>query len=290
MLGMILQRFQLFDPHNYQLDIKETLSLKPDGFKIKVRPRPEAFRGTGPAAMPEAANDKAPEQARRPSHGNKLLVLYGSNLGTSEGFARHLAQMGEVNGFDTTLAEMDDYAGNLPDEGAVLIVSSSYNGAPPNNAVRFVDWLKKAGPQAVPGLHYAVFGCGSRDWAATFQTVPRLIDERLEALGGIPMRERGEADAREDLDGQFQDWAEDLFVDIGAALDMDVDFSEAIETAPIYRVEVADSVMANPVAHREGTQPMEILENYELQTHKKRLQGPALHPPYCGETAGGGHL
>ena len=268
-LGMILQRFQIFDPHNYQIDIKETLSLKPHDFRIKVRSRPEAFRGSGPATAAESVPDMAPEQARRPSHGTPLYVLYGSNLGTSEGFARHLAQMGEVNGFDTTLATLDDFAGDMPTDGAVLIVSSSYNGAPPNNAAKFVKWLQKAGPQAVPGLHYAIFGCGSRDWAATFQTVPRLIDERLEALGGIPIRDRGEADAREDLDGQFQEWADGLFVDIGAALDMDVDFSVPVETAPIYRVEVADSVMANPVAFREGTQPMRVLENNELQTHKK---------------------
>jgi cytochrome P450/NADPH-cytochrome P450 reductase len=38
-LGMILQRFMLFDHLNYELKIKETLTLKPDQFWIKVRPR-----------------------------------------------------------------------------------------------------------------------------------------------------------------------------------------------------------------------------------------------------------
>lgn len=38
-LGMILQYFDLEDHANYQLKIKESLTLKPDGFTIRVRPR-----------------------------------------------------------------------------------------------------------------------------------------------------------------------------------------------------------------------------------------------------------
>jgi cytochrome P450 / NADPH-cytochrome P450 reductase len=38
-LGMILQRFTLIDHLNYELKINETLTLKPDQFWIKVRPR-----------------------------------------------------------------------------------------------------------------------------------------------------------------------------------------------------------------------------------------------------------
>ena len=41
-LGMILQRFKLIDHERYQMRLKETLTIKPDGFKIKVRPRPTA--------------------------------------------------------------------------------------------------------------------------------------------------------------------------------------------------------------------------------------------------------
>src|SRR5205085_6855963 len=44
-LGMILQRFKLIDHTRYQLKIKETLTMKPDGFKIKVRLRGDGERG-----------------------------------------------------------------------------------------------------------------------------------------------------------------------------------------------------------------------------------------------------
>src|SRR3978361_1873041 len=44
-IGMILQRFKLIDNHRYQMQLKETLTIKPDGFKIKVRARGDTDRG-----------------------------------------------------------------------------------------------------------------------------------------------------------------------------------------------------------------------------------------------------
>ncbi|MEI8146496.1 MAG: cytochrome P450, partial [Alphaproteobacteria bacterium] len=55
-LGMILQRFQLFDHKKYKLKIKETLSIKPDGFTLKVKLRDGVTRGVMvPGAAMEAA-------------------------------------------------------------------------------------------------------------------------------------------------------------------------------------------------------------------------------------------
>lgn len=267
-MGMILQRFQLFDHTQYDLKIKETLSIKPDDFKIKLRVRDDIIRGTGPEAVDPDASP-VPTAVKREKHGGKLTVLYGSNLGTSEGFARNLAQLGEINGFETVLGTLDEFTGRLPKEGAVICVSSSYNGAAPNNAAKFLDWIEGAGSKAADGVSYMVFGCGSRDWAVTYQSVPRRLDEALRAAGANRIVERGEADAREDLEGQFHEWADGIWTEIGAALDIDVDFSNVVESTPLYTVEIAESVTANPVASKAGTLPMTILENRELQTPPK---------------------
>lgn len=264
-LAMILQRFELFDHKNYQLKIKETLSLKPDGFTMKVKLRDGIVRTPVASAEDQGAAAAATE-ARRPKHGTKLTVLYGSNLGTAEGFARDIAQSGDINGFETILAPLDDFVGNLPTEGAVVIVCASYNGAPPDNAVQFCQWLDDAGD--LSGVHYSVFGCGSRDWASTFQSVPRMIDERLAALGATRLADKGEADAREDMDGQFHSWFDPLFGQIGDAFDLGIDFSQPVDAQPLYKVELAESVTANPVAAQAGTIPMKIVENQELQNHE----------------------
>lgn len=265
-LGLILQRFILVDHTGYELKIKETLSIKPDGFMIRVRPRPGRIRSTlVPGAAPANRDDTAAEAARRPKHGTPVAILYGSNLGTTEEFARAIAQSADLNGFEATLADLDDYAGRLPTEGAVVIASASYNGAPPDNAAAFVKWLAEAAPGAAEGVNYAVFGCGNRDWASTFQATPRLIDERLAALGGRRIAARGEADAREDLDGQFQEWFGKLWPQVGEALGLDVDFSEQAKAEPLYEVEIVSGEAANPVIQQAGARPMKVVANTELQ-------------------------
>src|SRR5436309_11445743 len=142
-IGMILQRFKLIDHQRYQMHLKETLTIKPDGFKIRIRPRTEKDRGPSAAAAPAAvaSGAAAPRARTRPGHNTPLLVLYGSNLGTAEELATRVADLAEVNGFATKLAPLDDYVGKLPREGGVLTFCASYNGAAPVNATQFIKWL-----------------------------------------------------------------------------------------------------------------------------------------------------
>ena len=38
-LGMLLQRYRFVDAHDYDFKVKETLTIKPDNFKIHLRQR-----------------------------------------------------------------------------------------------------------------------------------------------------------------------------------------------------------------------------------------------------------
>ena len=51
-LGMLLQRFEFIDQLNYQLKIKESLTIKPDGLLIGLRLRPGRTTGATPVALP----------------------------------------------------------------------------------------------------------------------------------------------------------------------------------------------------------------------------------------------
>src|SRR6202142_2774443 len=231
-IGMILQRFKLIDINRYQLVMKETLTIKPDGFKIKVRPRNDrdrgAFVGAAPVAVAGAA--PAPRARTRPGHNTPLLVLYGSNLGTAEELATRVADLAEVNGFATRLAPLDDFAGQLPKQGGVLIFCASYNGAPPDNATQFIKWLRgDLAKDALSGVNYAVFGCGNSDWAATYQSIPRQIDEQLSARGARSVYARGEGDARSDLDGQFESWFTAMAPEAVKAFGLNSSFSRSAD-------------------------------------------------------------
>jgi cytochrome P450/NADPH-cytochrome P450 reductase len=271
-IGMILQRFKLIDIHRYQMVLKETLTIKPDGFKIKVRPRADQDRGayagrTATAAVSTAAAAAAAPRARtRPAHNTPLLVLYGSNLGTAEELATRVADLAEINGFATKLAPLDDFVGKLPEQGGVLIFCASYNGAPPDNATQFVKWLGTELPKdAFAKVRYAVFGCGNSDWAATYQSIPRLLDELLAAHGARNVYMRGEGDARSDLDGQFESWFAKLAPLATKEFGVDSNFSRNADDEPLYKIEPVAPTAVNAAVALGGAAPMKVLVNTELQ-------------------------
>jgi cytochrome P450 / NADPH-cytochrome P450 reductase len=267
-IGMILQRFRLIDHHRYQMLLKETLTIKPDGFKIKVRPRTDQERGVhaGPSTTTAAVSTAAPRARTRPGHNTPLLVLYGSNLGTAEELATRVADLAEVNGFATKLAPLDDFVGKLPEQGGVLIFCASYNGAPPDNASQLIKWLDSDLPKdAFAKLRYAVFGCGNSDWAATYQSIPRAIDEQLAAHGGRNVYVRGEGDARSDLDGQFESWFAKLAPLATKEFGVDSNFSRSAEDEPLYRIEPVAPSAVNTIVALGGVSPMKVLVNTELQ-------------------------
>jgi cytochrome P450/NADPH-cytochrome P450 reductase len=202
-------------------------------------------------------------------HATPLLVLYGSNMGTAEEVARRIGQDGEENGFVVRIAPLDDYAGRLPKDGLLAIVSSSYNGLPPDNAVKFCEWLRDGGlaDDALAGVTYAVFGCGNRDWAATFQAVPRFIDEQLAARGARRIYQHGEGDARDDFDGQFKRWYQPLRATVARELGIRIEAEEAAGAKPLYKLEIVPGRQMSPFVDSFGARPMTVRVNREL--HRK---------------------
>src|SRR6202035_639594 len=158
----------------------------------------------------------------------------------------------------------DDYAGKLPTDGGVLVVCASYNGAPPDNAAGFYRWLADGmAPDALAGVRYAVFGYGNRNWASTYQAVPRFIDEKLAAYGAERLFERGEGDAQEDLDGQFRAWRLALWEQVAKDFGVVFDAQAETESRPRYEIEVVAGPQANPLAAVHGADAMRVLVNRE---------------------------
>ncbi|MGZ3680557.1 MAG: bifunctional cytochrome P450/NADPH--P450 reductase, partial [Ktedonobacterales bacterium] len=266
-LGMLLQRFELIDHTDYQLKIKETLTLKPEDFRIKVRPRTARTVVVAPEVAAEAESSSVVALAPAVQHNTSLLVLYGSNLGTAEGIAYQIADDGKALGFTTTVAPLDDYVGRLPQDGAVVIVSASYNGAPPDNAAQFVRWLcdERLPADALRGVRYAVFGCGNRDWASTYQAIPAVIDDGLRVHGARPIYFRGEGDQRDDFDGQFRAWYGTLWPALAGALSIPLGSAEARPKGHRYDVEIVTAQSASPYSAEYNAQPLTVTASRELQ-------------------------
>lgn len=272
-LAMLLQRFEFDDYLSYELKIKDSLTIKPDGLVIKVRRRLSQDTGSVPSVIisspqPEPAVQSAPRLRRSgDGHDTPLTVLFGSNLGTAEGVANKIAQDGSDRGYAVTVGTLDAHTGDLPHAGALVVVCASYNGRPPDNAERFCRWIDDAATpaDAASGVAFSVFGCGNMDWASTYQAVPHLLDEQLAAHGAVRVRDRGEGDARADFDGQFSDW----YAGLWSALDEQLGLSTApdpstVSTEPRLRLTMTNRQTTNPAVVSYRAQPSTLVANREL--------------------------
>ena len=208
-LGMLLQRFEFVDYLNYELKVKEGLTIKPDGLLIKIKQRPGRTTGTTPIAITTVPSNGQAEPKTRPQRtGEGTQHAAHGAVRFQPGPPRDCQSDrpdGSDRGYAVTLGALDDHTGELPHEGALVVVCASYNGHPPDNAERFCRWITDSATpsDAGSGLAFSVFGCGNMDWASTYQAVPTLIDAQLEAHGARRVHARGEGDARSDFDGQF---------------------------------------------------------------------------------------
>lgn len=273
LLGLILQRFRIQDTFDYKLQIHDFFSIKPTGLQITTMPR--EGREAAVIAGARATASKPAEATTKPvkvkpagsdfGAGTPLLVLHGSNLGTSEKIAHEIADDGRARGFVVTQGELNAFVDNLPSSGLVVICASSYNGNPPDNAVKFHRWLGGLTSDALDGVTYAVFGAGDRVWASTFQKVPTEIDDLMSGAGAKRFSERGVADASDDFDGMFRDWYGSFWERAGDALGLAPQTSLTLETNK-YEVETTGRKLHASFFSTLQAVPFQLLENRELLT------------------------
>jgi sulfite reductase alpha subunit-like flavoprotein/nitric oxide synthase oxygenase domain/subunit/hemoglobin-like flavoprotein len=92
---------------------------------------------------------------------DRILILYASETGTAESFARATAR--QMSRYRPKVLALDEYnTDNLASEKLLLIVTSTFgNGEIPGNGKRFLQWLKQQPVGALNGLNYSVLAIGS---------------------------------------------------------------------------------------------------------------------------------
>ena len=250
-LAMILQNFNLrFDDPSYQLHIKQTLTIKPADFFIKVSLRDgidpvylekRLFSG---ASVP-STKSKHPVKQQPDATGKPISIFYGSNSGTCEGLSQTLAGAAASHGYQAKVQPLDSAVDHLPAGQPVVLITASYEGQPPDNAAQFVQWLKTVDASKVKDTRFAVFGCGHHDWASTFQKIPKLLDSTLTEKGAIPIVQRGETDvALGKIFDDFDEWQDNLlWPAITGAARSDITEVEALE------MEISTSARASHLHH-----------------------------------------
>ncbi|MPY57351.1 cytochrome P450 [Streptomyces spongiae] len=267
LLAMLVHRYRLHDHADYALTVKETLTLKPEGFTLTLSPRTAADRSHAllPGAVAQARTQEDTTEATLPARvrpGTRALFLHGSNYGTCREFAATLADEAATLGAETEVAPLDAYAEGLPADRPVIITAASYNGRPTDDATAFAAWLD-SDTAAFDGT-YAVLGVGDRNWAATYQHVPTRYDDRLAELGGTRLMDRAAADASGDLGGTVRAFTAGLRT---ALLER---YGDPDATAPsdeptaAYEVRTLTGGPLDAVAARHDLVPMTVTEAYDL--------------------------
>ncbi|WP_338682566.1 cytochrome P450 [Streptomyces acidiscabies] len=266
LLAMLVHRYRLHDHADYRLTVKETLTLKPDGFTLTLTPRTPADRTHAPLPGVTATEPARTDTATLPARvlpGTSALFLHGSNYGTCRDFAAQLADEASDIGCTTRTAPLDAYADGLPTDRPVVIAAASYNGRPTDDATAFAAWLEE--DHDLTGVTYAVLGVGDRNWAATYQHVPTRIDERLAELGATRLTDRTPADASGDLTGTVREFTRTLRT---ALLERygDPEATSADSETPenAYTVRVLTGGPRDTLAERHGLVPMTVTEAHDL--------------------------
>ena len=168
-----------------------------------------------------------------------VLVLYASDGGTAEKFAKKVVNRGKSRGLLTTLATMDSVPleSLAEEEHVVFLTSVAGQGEPPQNGRKLFKALNAAaarGDKPLSKLRFTVFGLGdSHYWprpedAHYYNKPGKDLNARLQQLGGTRIVDLGLGDDQ-DADGPetgYKSWEPQLWKALG------VDSVEVTEAEP----------------------------------------------------------
>ncbi|TPG33858.1 bifunctional cytochrome P450/NADPH--P450 reductase [Mycolicibacterium hodleri] len=263
-IARLTHRYRLIDSQHYVLQFDSERSRRPVGFHLDlIRRTPEERSCAAP--QDAAPAPQTPSRATTPlKAGTTLAVLHGSNLGTCRALAKQLAEEASDLGCTTTVRPLDDFAGALPETDAIVIVASSYNGQPTDDARDFFAWLLGGDATLDGAPYFAVLGVGDRNWADTYQAVPKRIDERLTELGARPLVPRASADTSGDLNGTVEEFSTALWATLSEHFG-DPDASPVTDTdEPLYDLHPIIGPVTAAIDARFAVVPMTVLDNTGL--------------------------
>jgi sulfite reductase (NADPH) flavoprotein alpha-component len=146
----------------------------------------------------------------------EVTILYGSQTGNAQGLAKRAGKKLEENGFQVTVSAMCDFKTTLLKKvkNLLVVVSTHGEGAPPDNALSFHEFLHSKRAPKLEQLHYSVLSLGDSSYDFFCQT-GKDFDSKLEELGGTRLYPRFDCDL--DYDEPAADWLNGVLGSLGEA-------------------------------------------------------------------------
>ncbi|HTQ17025.1 bifunctional cytochrome P450/NADPH--P450 reductase [Mycobacterium sp.] len=264
-LARIVHRYRLIDAYHYVPQWETPTSRRPVGFRLDLVRRTPQDRRADTAGPEVGAAQQAEQHPTAITAGTRLAILHGSNLGTCRALARQFVDDATALGCTATVAPLDDAVGGFPEAEAIVIIASSYNGQPTDDARAFLTWLLDANTTLNPTPNVAVLGVGDHNWADTYQAVPQRIDERLGELGANQLVARAAADTSGDMVGTIEEFAAALWSSLAERFgDPDAAPLTDDATEPLYEMRQIVGPVTAAMDARSAVIPMTIVENTQL--------------------------
>ncbi len=161
-----------------------------------------------------------------------LLILFGSQTGTSEGLARRVAKRAKARGISVRVADAAVHATiDWKAERNLLVITSTYgDGDMPDNAQAFWDWLQTDAANTLAHLNFSVLALGDTSYEQ-FCAAGKKIDARLEQLGAKRIHPRVDCDL--DYEAAAESWMEGALEQFGQASGPAVSENNALSRANI---------------------------------------------------------
>lgn len=100
---------------------------------------------------------------------------------------------------------------------AVVLAATYGEGEPTDNSTALVqaakDFMEEEKTDVVEGLDFCVFGLGNRQYEH-YNAMGKFFDEALEKLGGKRIMPIGLGDDDKDLEGDFETWKDQLWIEL----------------------------------------------------------------------------
>lgn len=190
----------------------------------KAAPPPAPAGGKG-ELLPVPVRGGGPGPDRRlPPAANRVDVIYGSNTGTAENFAKTLVSDGKRKGFAPKLVEgtafATDVSSVLGDAPTIVFVVATYGEGEPTDDFReafanLQEAVKSGSGRRESPPRVAVFGLGDRSYKY-FCKIAVDLEAMLKALGCQQFHATVLGDARGELEAEFDDWREHLWMRLAA--------------------------------------------------------------------------
>lgn len=161
------------------------------------------------AGLPQGGSPTPPAAvAAAPKSGLSVTILWGSQTGTAESYAKKFAKALIAQGHSPTILDMADASMELLSSVKQLaILTSTYgDGEPPDNALTLHTALHAESP-ALADLSFAVFALGDSNYPE-FCKCGHDFHNRLTALGAKPLLPIMISDVDHDL--PFKEWSASL--------------------------------------------------------------------------------